>query len=486
MLRSKLIFSTILTIVSVCVFGTTINVTAPAYKNQIIRWKKKIDYISNSTHIIDEQKIDKDGNVQLNGDLKDVVLSEISIGRSYGYLYIDTSTTSYSIYFPKDTLIDNASLKKSELQLVFFDLEKNDINQLILNFNLYYDYFLYGDTSKLIRMAIHDEEFQDSLNDFKIFVSKKYGTKKIKYLHNYIRYEIALLEQMAHQSKGEFYKTYLYNTYLKRHSINYQNDAYMQFFNLFYKEPFRIAGEEIYEKVLFAINHLNNLEKVKNALSNSTYFNSPKIAELAIIKGLYDSYSNNEVNRDNIMEMLKEIADESKVEIHQTIALDCINNLENLQKGKKCPDFHLINKKDDYINLSNCKGEYTYINFFATWNHNSLKEMEVINQLHQDYPFINFISVNLDKNENEFIKYINQNGSYKWLICQPIKREEIINDFQLDHLPSHVLIDPNNNILQYPAYPPIPLYNNQSIDVTFFNIKKYKNEKKPLNIGGKN
>ena len=369
---------------------------------------------------------------------------------------------------------------------MFFDLPKNDINQLILNFNLYYDYFLYGDTSKLIRMAIHNEEFQDSLNDFKIFVSKKYGTKKIKYLHNYIRYEIALLEQMAHQSKGEFYKTYLYNTYLKRHSINYQNNAYMQFFNLFYKETFRIAGEEIYEKVLFAINHLNNLEKVKNALSNSTYFNSPKIAELAIIKGLYDSYSHNEVDKDNNMKMLKEIANESSIETHRTIALDCIKNLENLQKGKKCPDFHLINKKDDYINLSKCKGEYTYINFFATWNHNSLKEMEVINQLHKDYPFINFISVNLDKNKNEYLKYINQNESYKWFICQPVKREEIINDFQLDHLPSHVLIDPNNNILQYPAYPPIPLYNNQSIDVTFFNIKKYKNEKKPLNIGGKN
>ena len=60
MLRSKLIFSSILTIISICIFGTTINVTAPAYKNQIIRWKKKIDYISNSTHIIDEQKINKD------------------------------------------------------------------------------------------------------------------------------------------------------------------------------------------------------------------------------------------------------------------------------------------------------------------------------------------------------------------------------------------------------------------------------------------
>ena len=95
MFRSKLIFSTILTIFSICVFGTTINVSAPAYKNQIIRWKKKIDYITNSTQIIDEQKIDSNGNVQFNGELNNVVLSEISIGRSYGYLYVDTSTSTY-------------------------------------------------------------------------------------------------------------------------------------------------------------------------------------------------------------------------------------------------------------------------------------------------------------------------------------------------------------------------------------------------------
>ena len=40
--------------------------------------------------------------------------------------------------------------------------------------------------------------------------------------------------------------------------------------------------------------------------------------------------------------------------------------------------------------------KYTYINFFASWNNNSMHEMEVINQFQENYEFVNFVSVNLD------------------------------------------------------------------------------------------
>ena len=238
-----------------------IEIIAPDYKNQKIIWKKKTDYISNKYVTIDSKIIDSTGNVRLYGKFNEIELTEISIGRSVGFIYVDTATKNYKILFPKDT-ISELSLKKSQVQLIFLDLEKKDINQLILRFNLYYDFFLYGDTSKLIRMAKHDNVFQDSLNSFKVFVSEKFGLNKIKYLHNYIRYEIGLLEQMAHKSKGSVYSNYLFNTYLKRHSIEYNNDAYMQFFNLFYLDAFRVAGNELYEKVLFTVNKLKNYQQL--------------------------------------------------------------------------------------------------------------------------------------------------------------------------------------------------------------------------------
>tara|TARA_B100001287_G_scaffold99049_1_gene83288 strand:- start:11784 stop:13241 length:1458 start_codon:yes stop_codon:yes gene_type:complete len=485
-MKKIIFFISLITFWSNIISAITIDIIAPNYKNQSIIWKKKTDYISNQYLIIDQRTIDSTGKVKLVGDLIDNELTELSIGRSHGFIYVDTSTKNYSVYFPEDTLLESSSLQKSQIQLLFLDLAQDDINNLILSFNLHYDYFLYGDTNKLIRMARHDDEFQDSLNDFKIFVSKKYGPNKIKYLHNYIRYEIALLEQMAHQSKGDIYRTYLFNTYLKKNEIRYNNDAYMQFFNLFYFKTFRICGNEMYEKVLFTINQLQDFEKLNNILAKNQYFEPNKLRELAIIKGLYDGFSSNEFSSKVVIDMLTHITKTSLWKKHKLISQKCIYELLKYEVGRKCPEFYLVNQNDEYLNVEDCQKNFTYINFFATWNHKSLQEMEIINQMNTKYDFINFVSVNMDQEDVKYENYIKENKHFNWQICKPVNIEEIINTFDIDHLPTHLLIDPYGLIAQYPAYPPTPLYNNQSIDVTFFNIQKNNSTKSIFGIGGKN
>ena len=72
-------------------FCTTLNIYAPAYKNQPITWKKKIDYITNKNEIIGHEIIDSSGYVKLYFDFTQTELTEISIGRSHGMLYVDLS-----------------------------------------------------------------------------------------------------------------------------------------------------------------------------------------------------------------------------------------------------------------------------------------------------------------------------------------------------------------------------------------------------------
>ena len=114
--------------------------------------------------------------------------------------------------------------------------------------------------------------------------------------------------------------------------------------------------------------------------------------------------------------------------------------------------------------VNNFKGKYTYINFFASWNNNSLHEMEVINQFQENYDFVNFISVNLDYNLKSFKKLAGSLSYDSWPIVYPLNKQGLISYFELDHLPTHLLIDPNGDIYQYPALPPTALYNNKSID----------------------
>ena len=104
--------------------GTVINIAAPDYKNETIIWKKKFDYISNKFEILDQQIIDSNGNAKLIFKNTKIELTEIFIGRSHGMLYLDTATSNYNLFIPKDTLIEKASLKKSNIQFLFIDLKK--------------------------------------------------------------------------------------------------------------------------------------------------------------------------------------------------------------------------------------------------------------------------------------------------------------------------------------------------------------------------
>ena len=466
--------------------GTVVNISAPDYKNEVIIWKKKVDYISNKFEILDQQVIDSNGNAKLFFKNTKIELTEILIGRSHGMLYLDTATAIYNLYIPKDTLIEKASLKKSNVQFLFIDLKKNDINHLILDFNFELDFFLYGDTNKIIRMAKQNKEFQDSLNNFKIYLSERYRSNKIKYLHNYIRYEIALLEQLAHQNKGDYYKTYLFESYLKTNEINYTNDAYMQFFNLFYRDVFKLGGLAINDKIKFAINNCNDFKKLIESMDNSKYFSNPKLKELAAIKGLYDSYYSISYVPENIISILNYIAQNSQWNLHKNIASNCINEISKLSVGAPCPNLKFTDINNKEISIDDFKGKYTYINFFASWNNKSLHEMEVINQFQENYEFVNFVSVNLDHNFKSYKKVAEEKLYKSWPVIYPLNKQGLISHFQLDHLPTHLLIDPNGNIYQYPALPPTAMYNSQSIDATFFKIQKSLFSKNSYQIGKKN
>ncbi|MBM77350.1 MAG: hypothetical protein CL846_02605 [Crocinitomicaceae bacterium] len=464
----------------------TIYGRAPSYKNKTIKWIKKSDYISNQFTTINKTKVDSKGNFELKGDFESSCLTELNIGMSAGLLYVDKNTKNYTIFFPEDSTTSESTLKKHFIQLIFQDLQSDDLNYLILDFNNQLDYFLFGDNEKLLRFAKQKPEFQDSLNDFKIKIGKKYQNFQIKFLHNYIRYEVGLIEQMVLENKGEKFKYYIYKNYLSQHQINYNNNAYMDFFNKFYDKPFRLPKSDIIEKVNFAINNLNSFEELSKALENSIYFQEKKLSELAIIKGLGNAFFSNEYDKNNVLSILEEIALNSMWDNHKKIAENMIFTIKKLLPNTFAPLFSLKNQYDSIINLKSLKGKYTYINFFSSWNSESLHDMEIINQLQKKYTFINFVSINLDDNINNYNDYIKNHNQYTWNICNYDNKIEIFENYSIDHLPTYVLINPNGTICQYPAYPPSPLYNNSSIDETFFDIDKKINKKETFKIGGKN
>jgi thiol-disulfide isomerase/thioredoxin len=262
----------------------------------------------------------------------------------------------------------------------------------------------------------------------------------------------------------------------------------MQFFNLFYRDVFEIGGIEINDRIKFSINNYNELKKLNETIQSCKYFSSAQLSELAIIKGLFEAYKSPGYNSKNILSFLEKISVESKWQEHKTLASNCIKEITKFKIGSTCPDLFVVDKNNNKIKIHDLRGKYTYVNFFATWNYKSLHEMEIIKQFKENYSIINYISINLDYDENGYKKFLKSNLNYQWPICYPLNKQKIVDDFELDHLPSHLLIDPEGNISQFPALPPSPLskgYNSTTIDKTFFTIKKNTRMKESFKIGKK-
>ena len=98
-------------------------------------------------------------------------------------------------------------------------------------------------------------------------------------------------------------------------------------------------------------------------MANSPFYSNEKLNELIIIKGLYDNYGNLNFESEKVINMLNDVAQNSRWNKHKKIAQNCINDLSYLKKGTSTPNFSWINNKDEKENLTDYKDQYVYVNF---------------------------------------------------------------------------------------------------------------------------
>lgn len=486
MFRNVVIFIFLFLITSNNLFGQKIIGNAPGYKNKYVSLLTIDDYINIHYKSLDKVKIDSNGAFEFNleNNQKDFK-AFLEIEDKSGLFYIDHTTKEYKIHFPsKDE--NGKPITSNDVYLIFEELPKDDLNTLILEFNLRFDDFLYGDTTKMILTLLQNNTFKDSLDKFKKELLDYYKPIEKPYFHNYIRYSIASIDQMASGKEIAINRLLVYNYYIKDRPVLYNNDAYMLFFNQFYKNSLSAPVKGGKDRLYFAINNYASLDKLMEILSEDVFLKNEQIRELVVIKGLGEVYYGDDYIKENILLLLQKIGQESMYKENRQIAKNTINLLTRLTTGYPAPDFHLINQKGDSINLETYTGKYIYIGFFATWDAESLLELEAIEKMYNRYnKYIKFISVSVDKNEKAFIKYKDE-SKHKWDICYYAGEIGLLHDYKVVKVPVYYLIGPDGNIIQSPALTPSPNGNYQTIDETFFVIKKKLEPKNNFKIGGKN
>lgn len=430
---------------------------APGFEGKEILLLTCSDYITQAEKIVNSAIIGADGYCKLLSEQNETYRGIFRIDNYYSHLYIEPRTDYEIAFTHRDSVISEPSPKGTYLPLQMVKPRKEELNETIKKFNRQYDIFM-----EKAYPAFLTKSAKTQVDSFKL-VSLKHFSSDIPYLKTYIVYSLASLEMAALRSRPT-----LYDEYLKGNPVDYFNDAYMVFFNEFYKQYFKSLLSNISAEIATTIKNRKSYSEAMTLLSKDALLSDETLRELVLIKGLYENYHSPQYDKKSIEYVLKTIVNESKNETHRLIALNVLTELTKLKVGSKAPEFELSARDGKPAKLADFKGKHVYIDFWATWCVPCLQEMKLMPELKKKYgKDIEFISISIDDDEKKMQKFLEKHKEYDWTFLHFGKQRDVKNDYNVFSVPAYYLLDTDGIVIQSPAYRP-----SDKIEETFQTIYK--------------
>jgi len=437
--------------------------TAPAYPGKKIEIYKILDYLSYKDSLIASTSVLQDSTFELKFDCTKIEKIVLKAHKNQGVLYIQPNA-EYNVTVPDRDPYNAYRPFGNQIEIGFFDLAKNDINYKILEFNQWKNNFLAVNFSL---KSTKTREFSDSLDVFKKSVQTYYETDTSSFFKTYVRYSIAAIDDInffgsrSHYEKFEFY--------LKDFPVAYENEMYMKYFSIFYKNSIgrfpMTLNTKVYKSVI-----RSSPSSLLSAMGEEYSLKNLRIRELAMIQTLSEIYYDKNFPKTNVLSILDSISSFSLFKAHASIARNILERLTVLTPGTKAPNFNLGIK--DSISLNNFQNKFIYIQFIDPSSVESMKEFELLRPMYLKYKkYFEFITV-YDSTVNVSKEQRNYLSKLPWMITPVGSLNDVFAKYQIKSFPQYVLIDNTGIISSIPALGPSPNGDYETIDKVFFSITK--------------
>ena len=226
------------------------------------------------------------------------------------------------------------------------------------------------------------------------------------------------------------------------------------------------ANQAVYEGVL-----QSSPTRVMKALGSEYTLSNLKLRELVMIQLLAEEYISGQFPETNILTILDSLGTRSLFKEHEEIAKNLKARVTKLNPGGKAPDFVLIEDGKPTKTIFNYEKRHIYIHFFDPESEQTSKEIPLIKQLNEMYgQYVQFISIYKKSELSEDAK--KRIADINWEVYGLPASNAIWKNYSIETFPSYTLIDAVGYIVASPALAPTPNGQYETIDKTFFYLKK--------------
>lgn len=421
---------------------TRIEGRAEAYANTSIRLISFADYVTYREKSVFETVSNDSGYFSFTVDLKETRLHLLRIDDINATLYLEKDA-SYQLQFPEYTLKGGQILSKEKFINLRFQKDGSDsLNLKIREFNNAYDRFLVDNYSNFIQGNAQDfvrgfETIWINENDPEFLeLHKKYAILNMKLSARYNRESVfneAFLHGEIHENIQPYFDltANFYNSYLKNFKMS--------------KWHYKLEN---------AINNTPNFDSIVGVLSTDKYLKHRYLAKFISLSELYFNYQKSTYNQENIEAIITQFSINEKDAFLKNVAENMLYNMKKLAVGTPAPPLSLVNAKGEAFQLSDLKGKYVYLDFWATWCAPCIRAFPLLQNLYDEYgDYVEIVSISIDKKLKPYEKFINENN-YPWIFAHYNFDQKVIEEYGVVMLPHYYLIDPEGNLFQAPALSP--------------------------------
>lgn len=447
----------------------TISGHAPGYVGKRIEIYRIEDYVSNRQSLITSAVVGSDSLFSMTFTSKIVQKIIIKSNNNRGFLYVQPNG-KYSIFFPDRNLYEPIKPSGNDVEVGFNELDSMDINYKILGFQRWLDYFI-GETYYL-RNETKSTEYAEAFDKFKTNVQKFYAkdtSENSHYLKTYIKFDIAGLENINNVAERNRFEKH--DFFIKYNPVEYNNDMYMEYINKFYEKIVPQLSNAVNEAFYKGILH-SSPSMIMNALGGEYTLVNRRIREIVMIKALSEIFYSKDYPTTNVIAVLDSVVERSLFEDNAIIAKNIRFRLLNLTPGLIAPNFVISADSLATKTLTDFRGKHLYIHFFNTNSVENMKEIELIQELNTKYSnYVEIISIY--KNDDPMTEEIRTRlDKMDWDIYPISPSNSIWDLYQIETYPHYTFIDAAGYVISSPALGPTPNGDYETIDQSFFQLKK--------------